>query len=73
MRIKPINEKYMTFKGKVKTPCQIMRDIYCQTEDEDIKYKCRVVSRMLKIMASKISEHDLGWERIWSEDSDNNS
>ncbi len=69
----PVSENTMNFKGNRNTPCQLVRNIYSKTEDQDIKLTCRVLTRMLKIMAKKISEHELGWEKIWDEISNNNS
>jgi len=59
----PVAEKHMWFKGNRKTPCQIMRDIYLSTTDEGIRLKSRIVTRMLKIMITKINELEPGWER----------
>lgn len=60
--IPPINEKHMTHNSKHYTLCQVLREIYQLTDDPEIKLKCRIASRMGKIMAAKISKYELGWE-----------
>jgi hypothetical protein len=63
-RIKPIDKKYMTFKGKIYTPCEVLREIYKLTDNPEIKLRCRIISRMVKVMAGKITEVDgVGWEQ----------
>lgn len=60
--ITPINEKHMNYNGKQYSLCQMLREIYQLTDDPEIKLKCRIASRMGKIMAAKISKYELGWE-----------
>jgi hypothetical protein len=63
-RIKPIGRKYMHYKGIIYTPCEVLREIYQMTDDLEIKLRCRIVSRMVKVMAGKITKVDgAGWEQ----------
>jgi hypothetical protein len=40
-----------------------MREIYHLTDNEEIRLKTRIASRMMKMMMAKITEHDPKWER----------
>jgi hypothetical protein len=63
-RIKPIDRKYMHYKGTIYTPCEVLREIYQMTDDPEIKLRCRIISRMVKVMAGKITKIDgAGWEQ----------
>lgn len=39
------------------TICQTLRDIYHLTENEEIRYKCRVAVAMAKAMQDKLKEY----------------
>lgn len=39
------------------TICQILRDIYCMTDDEGIGEKCRLAMGMAKKMQNKLKEY----------------
>jgi hypothetical protein len=41
-------------RGGGGTICQVLREIYHMTEDEVIRYKCRVAVTMAKRMAGKL-------------------
>ena len=45
--------KYDKFKGE-STICQVLRDIYSETEKEKIKLKCRIAMSMAKAMTEKL-------------------
>lgn len=58
-RRKPVPEKEMDksrYEGH-HTVCQTLRDIYHLTDDEEIKYKCRLGMSMTKAMHKKLKKY----------------
>ena len=51
---KPISEKWMIRNVPEGTICQILRDIYFLSDNEDIKLKSRIAMSMAKSMAKKL-------------------
>ena len=58
-RHEPVSEKKMLRKryDGHHTICQMLRDIYSLTEDEDIKLKCRIAMSMAKSMHEKLKSY----------------
>lgn len=55
------------------TICAIVQDIYLNTDDEDIKVRCRVIMRMSKSMHNRLVEYKKLMEGISGLISDNTS
>lgn len=58
-RRKPVSEKAMLktrYKGH-HTICETIREIYMATDDEDIKYKCRLATAMAKAMQDRLKKY----------------
>jgi hypothetical protein len=58
-RREPVSEKEMLkdrYEGH-HTVCQTLRDIYALTENEDIKYKCRLAMAMCKAMHKRLKKY----------------
>lgn len=52
----PVPESMMKLTSPNYSICECLREIYWATDDEDIRYKCRVATAMAKAMGKKISE-----------------
>ena len=53
----PYPEEKMDEKNAMNTICQVLREIYLKTDDEEIKLKCRVAISMAKSMNKKLWEY----------------
>lgn len=58
-RVEPVSEGMMLCDKypNYHTICQTLRDIYVLTDNEDIKYKCRLAMAMAKKMQDKLKEY----------------
>jgi len=58
-KVEPVSEKKMLRKRYHghNTVCQLLREIYITTENEEIKLKCRVAMAMTKKMHNKLKEY----------------
>ena len=59
-RCEPTKEKDMTFVSKHYTVCEVLREIYKETDSESIKMKCQIASTMAKSMAARITKYEGG-------------
>lgn len=57
--VEPLPEKKMKRQRYTNhnTICQILREIFQLSDNEDIKYKCRVAMAMAKAMHNKLKEY----------------
>ena len=58
-RVEPVSEEKMLnerYKNH-HTICETLREIYLMTEDEEIRYKCRLAMAMAKKMQDKLKEY----------------
>lgn len=53
---KPVPEESMRLTSPNHSICECLREIYWATDDENIRYKCRVATAMAKAMGKKIGE-----------------
>lgn len=60
----PVPEEKMVRRGNPKTNsiCQLLREIYWMTEDDDIKLKLREATAMAKAMHFKLKAYKEGSE-----------
>jgi hypothetical protein len=58
-RREPVSEKTMlnTRYKNHHTICETLREIYISTEDEEIKYKCRLAMAMAKAMQNQLQKY----------------
>lgn len=60
--IEPVPEEEMARISFHYTVCEILREIYRATNDPEIKLKCRMASKLAKVMAGIITKHrGRGW------------
>ncbi len=52
----PVPVEDMEIVSPKNSICQVIRDIYHETEDENIRLKCRLACAMGKSMSEKITE-----------------
>ncbi len=57
----PVPKEAMRWQSSQHTICQVLRDIYFKTKDEDIKLKCRLATAMAKAMDKKLKEYNKDW------------
>jgi hypothetical protein len=50
----PVPEESMDAVNPEYSICEVLRGIYHKTDDEDIKYQCRVAVAMAKAMSKRI-------------------
>ena len=58
-RVEPVPEEKMLnerYKNHY-TICETLREIYLMTEDEEIRYKCRLAMTMAKKMQDKLKKY----------------
>jgi len=58
-RREPVSEKVMLnerYKGH-HTICETLREIWASTDDEEIKYKCRLATAMAKAMQNRLKKY----------------
>lgn len=62
-KIEPFPVHKMDSKKGTGTVCEVLRDIYHATEDDEIKYMSRVATSMCKAMARRLEEYKREKER----------
>ena len=67
----PIDESAMLYMSPKHTICQMLRDIYWLSQDnDDVKIKARIAMSMAKSMDAKLSEYNQLWDKdFWDKDS----
>jgi ABC-type Zn uptake system ZnuABC Zn-binding protein ZnuA len=58
----PVPESAMKWISDKYSICEILREIYNQTEKQDIRYKCRVAVSMAKAMSKRLKELSPNWK-----------
>lgn len=62
----PVSDDQMLWVSPNNSICQVLRDIYHSTEDEEIRLKCRVATAMAKSMTAKLEDYKKNWaEHFW--------
>jgi hypothetical protein len=65
---KPVSRETMNWISPKYSICQTLREIYHKTEDDEIKYKCRIAVSMAKAMSKKLNELNPNWKSaFWDE------
>ena len=57
----PVPREKMDKVSPEHTICEVLREIYHMTNDENIKYKCRVATAMAKAMSRRLTELNSDW------------
>jgi hypothetical protein len=64
----PCSEEHMGLVWPEFTICQLMRNIYHLTDDEEIRLLCRIGQTMAKKMDAKLRQYKADWaEGFWPE------
>jgi hypothetical protein len=58
MKFEPCPEEWMLAESKVYTFCEVLREIYKMTDDQEIKTKLRIAVSMVKEMAYRLRNHE---------------
>lgn len=62
----PVNHEQMLWASPNFSICQVLREIYHSTEDEEIRYKCRLAVSMAKSMTARLELYKKDWhEGYW--------
>jgi len=57
----PVPREKMEKASPQYTICEVLREIYRLTDDEDIRYRCRVATAMAKAMNRRLCELNSEW------------
>ena len=68
----PCPEGYMYRLHKKNTICQILREIYWLTDDDQVRLKVRTAVTMAKAMDKKLRENNERWDKAEFWDDNNN-
>jgi hypothetical protein len=64
----PVPADTMNVESPVDSICEILRQIYHATDDENIKWKARLATAMAKSMDKKLMEYKVDWfHDYWDE------
>jgi hypothetical protein len=58
----PIAEYYMAKEYPKNTICQLLRETYRMTDDEDVRLNLRIAVSMAKAMNRKLTEYHSNWQ-----------
>ena len=59
----PVSPEEMEHTSPKYTICELLREIYYRTDDEQIKIKCRVAVAMAKAMDTRLRELNPEWKK----------
>ena len=68
----PVLEEAMSDSDSRLTVCELLRRIYANTNDKEIKYLCRVATSLAKFTYNRVSKHEgTGWGKgVWAKNPD---
>ena len=67
----PIDESEMYYVSPRNTICEVLRQIYWETRNPDIKLKARIAVTMAKKMQRKLKEYNQDWDKdFWGKNVD---
>jgi hypothetical protein len=61
-KYEPVPESNMLRVSPTNTICQVLRDIFCATDDECIRVGARLATAMAKSMDRKLNEYNKDWK-----------
>lgn len=61
----PCPEEWMSIRNNRFTICEVLREIYHYTDNENIKMLSRVAMNMAKRMNNKLMEYNSTWQEVF--------
>jgi hypothetical protein len=58
MKNQPCPEEWMLVESETYTFCEVLREIYKMTDDEEIRIKLRIAVSMVKELAYRLRRHE---------------